>query len=248
MSKEWNLLLHPSFIDSYLEDLNDEERIEVMNYVFCWYKGTELPTLKSKLSNLLIKSTIPLLESKRDGYNNGIKGGAPKGNTNAKKKENNLNNGGLNQLDNGGLKQLNNLNNNNNTKDNNKDYYYHNNPGGDGGFSFESFQEFFPDGKNSFSHHELSQWDHLSTKEKELIFDVTPRYVNKLTNEGKEKYIKSLKNYMKDGFWNTINQFQSRYLSSTSETKSETTTKNNKIGPDGYPEDMYDWMDKVKFD
>ena len=52
---------------------------------------------------------------------------------------------------------------------------------------------------------------------------------------------------MKDGFWNTINQFQSRYLSPTKENKTD-STKSNKIGPDGYPEDMYDWMDKVKFD
>ena len=248
MSKEWNLLLHPSFIDSYLDDLNDQERLEVINYIFRWYKEIELPPLDSVLSRILVNSTIPLLETRKEGYKNGKKGGAKEGNTNAKKKENNQNNGGLFQENNGGLKKENKLN--NNINNNNKDYYYHNNPDVvvvDGGFSFDSFQQFFPDGKNSFSHHELSHWDNLSTKEKELIFDVTPRYVTKLTNEGKEKYIKSLKNYMKDGFWNTINQFQSRYLSPTKENKTD-STKSNKIGPDGYPEDMYDWMDKVKFD
>lgn len=248
MSKEWSLLLHQSFIDSYLEDLNKEEQLEVIQYIFLWYKGMDLPSLNSKLSKLLIKSTIPILESKRNGYQNGIKGGAPLGNKNAKKKENNQNNGGLKQLNNQGLKQLNNLNNNN--KDNNKDYYYHNNPGDDGGgvvFSFDSFHEFFPDGKNSFSHQELSMWDNLSTKEKELIFEVTPKYIEKLVTDGKEKYIKSLKNYMNEGFWNTINQFRSRYITPTKEIKEKKITK-NKMGSDGYPEDMYDWMDKVKFD
>jgi hypothetical protein len=257
MNKPWSLLLHDSFIDCYLDDLNDEEKLEVIQYIFCWKQGKELPTLKSKLSLMLVKNTVPILETKKRSYENGTKGGAPIGNNNARKQpknnlkttplvlekqpENNLKTTTLVLEKQPKNNPPNNLNNNNNDN-NNVGCYYHNNTTSDVvdssvSFSFDSFHKFFPEGKNSFTHQDLSSWDRLMEKEKELIFDLTPKYIDKLQREGKEKYIKSLNKFLSEQFWRQIDQFRSRYIGEVKEPK--------KIdGPS--QDDPFGWIERLE--
>jgi len=85
MEKKRMLLLPQSFIESYLQDLTDLERLEIMSLIFNWYLNEPLPTIKNKLVKVLFDNLLPILEGHKSSYTNGAKGGAPKGNTNAKK-------------------------------------------------------------------------------------------------------------------------------------------------------------------
>ena len=79
------LLLPKSFIESYLQDLDNEDRLEIMSVVFNWYMELEPLPIKSKLVKVLFNNLLPILEGHKMNYVNGAKGGAPKGNNNAKK-------------------------------------------------------------------------------------------------------------------------------------------------------------------
>ena len=79
------LLLPKSFIESYLQDLDNEDRLEIMSVIFNWYMEIEPVSIKSKLVKVLFNNLLPILEGHRLNYQNGSKGGAPKGNNNAKK-------------------------------------------------------------------------------------------------------------------------------------------------------------------
>ena len=85
MEKQRMLLLPKSFIESYLQDLDNEDRLEIMSVIFNWYIGIEPLSIKSKLVKVLFNNLLPILEGHKSNYVNGSKGGAPKGNNNAKK-------------------------------------------------------------------------------------------------------------------------------------------------------------------
>ena len=82
------LLLPKSFIESYLQDLDNEDRLEIMSVIFHWYMDIEPVSIKSKLVKVLFNNLLPILEGHKANYVNGGKGGAPKGNNNAKKTTN----------------------------------------------------------------------------------------------------------------------------------------------------------------
>jgi hypothetical protein len=44
-------------------------------------------------------------------------------------------------------------------------------------------------------------------------------------NKGNEKYIKNIKNFLTEGFWNDLFQFQSRYLGKKVKIKEDLQTK-----------------------
>ena len=79
------LLLPKSFIESYLQDLDNEDRLEIMSVIFNWYMENEPLPIKSKLVKVLFANLLPILEGHKLNYVNGARGGAPKGNNNAKK-------------------------------------------------------------------------------------------------------------------------------------------------------------------
>ena len=79
------LLLPKSFIESYLQDLDSEDRLEIMSVIFNWYMENEPLPIKSKLVKVLFANLLPILEGHKSNYVNGARGGAPKGNNNAKK-------------------------------------------------------------------------------------------------------------------------------------------------------------------
>lgn len=79
------LLLPKSFIETYKEDLDDEDRLEIMDLIFDWFLGLNSKTTKNKLVKVLFNNLLPILEGHKSNYKNGEKGGAPVGNTNAKK-------------------------------------------------------------------------------------------------------------------------------------------------------------------
>ena len=79
------LLLPKSFVETYLNDLDDEDRVEIMTLIFNWYLEIEVPTTTNKLVKVIFNNLLPILEGHKQNYINGQKGGAPKNNTNAKK-------------------------------------------------------------------------------------------------------------------------------------------------------------------
>ena len=85
------LLLPKSLIQSYLEDLDEKEKIEIMNLIFSWYLDLPPVQFESKVVKILFNNVLPFLSSHKENYENGASGGAPKGNTNAKKKQPPLN-------------------------------------------------------------------------------------------------------------------------------------------------------------
>ena len=85
MEKQRMLLLPKSFVESYLQDLDNEDRLEIISVIFNWYIGIETESIKSKLVKVLFNNLLPILEGHKVNYLNGSKGGAPKGNSNAKK-------------------------------------------------------------------------------------------------------------------------------------------------------------------
>ena len=87
MAKERMLLLPKSFIQSYLEDLDEQEKIEIMNLIFSWYLDLPPIQFESKVVKILFNNLLPFLSSHKENYENGSNGGAPKGNSNAKKKQ-----------------------------------------------------------------------------------------------------------------------------------------------------------------
>jgi hypothetical protein len=84
-TKERGLVLPKNFVESYLNDLNDEEQLGIMNAIFTWYLTDEVPEVENKMVRVLFKTTLGFLESSKKSYENGKTGGAPKGNQNAKK-------------------------------------------------------------------------------------------------------------------------------------------------------------------
>jgi hypothetical protein len=79
------LLLPKSFIESYLQDLDNEDKLEIMSVIFNWFLDIEPEPIQSKLVKVLFNNLLPILEGHKSNYINGSKGGAPKGNINAKK-------------------------------------------------------------------------------------------------------------------------------------------------------------------
>jgi hypothetical protein len=84
-TKERGLVLPKNFVESYLNDLTDEEQLGIMNAIFTWYMTGETPEIQNKMVRVLFKTTLGFLESSKKSYEDGKSGGAPKGNKNAKK-------------------------------------------------------------------------------------------------------------------------------------------------------------------
>ena len=83
--KERGLVLPKNFVESYLDDLDDEEKLAVIKAIFTWYMTGEIIEVENKIVRVLFKTTLGFLESSKKSYEDGKKGGAPTGNTNAKK-------------------------------------------------------------------------------------------------------------------------------------------------------------------
>jgi hypothetical protein len=85
-NKERGLVLPKSFIQSYLDDLSNEERLEITEVIFNWFLTNETPVIENKLCKVLFNNLLYFLETSKSNYENGSRGGAPAGNQNAKKK------------------------------------------------------------------------------------------------------------------------------------------------------------------
>ena len=94
---------------------------------------------------------------------------------------------------------------------------------------FDIFQSYFPKGKNSTSHHEIAIWDTLGTRDRHICLQLTPLYIQHHLNKGNDKFIKNIKNFLSEGFWNEINQFQSRYLGKKVKLKENINTQPKKL-------------------
>ncbi len=84
-TKERGLVLPKNFIQSYLEDLDQNEKVEIMDAIFNWFLSDEIPTIENKLPRVLFMNLLGFLETSKQNYQNGKEGGAPSGNQNAKK-------------------------------------------------------------------------------------------------------------------------------------------------------------------
>jgi hypothetical protein len=84
-TKERGLVLPKNFVESYLNDLTDEEQLGIINAIFTWYMTGEAPEIQNKMVRVLFNTTLGFLESSKKSYEDGKTGGAPKGNNNAKK-------------------------------------------------------------------------------------------------------------------------------------------------------------------
>jgi len=85
-NKERGLVLPKSFIQSYLDDLSNEERLEITSVIFNWFLTNETPVIENKLCKVLFNNLLYFLETSKSNYEFGSRGGAPVGNQNAKKK------------------------------------------------------------------------------------------------------------------------------------------------------------------
>jgi hypothetical protein len=94
--------------------------------------------------------------------------------------------------------------------------------------SFNLFQSYFPNGKNSVTHNEIAIWNSLGTQERQICLQLTPMYIQHHLKGGKGSYIKNIKNFLNDGFWNQLYQFQSRYLGKKVELKNTLTGSDKK--------------------
>jgi len=89
----------------------------------------------------------------------------------------------------------------------------------------DRFQSYFPQGKNQVTHKEIAIWNTLGTHERQVCLQLTPLYIQHHLNKGDEKFIKHIKNFLVDGFWNDLFQFQSRYLGKKVKIKEDLQTK-----------------------
>lgn len=85
-NKERGLVLPKAFIESYLEDLDQNEKLEMISIIFNWFLNDEIPVIENKVCKVLFNNLYYFLQTSKKNYENGEKGGAPKGNQNAKKK------------------------------------------------------------------------------------------------------------------------------------------------------------------
>jgi hypothetical protein len=83
--KDRQLLLPKSLVETWVYDLETEEKLEIMEVVFNWYLDNPPVEIKSRTIKLLWNNVLPTLQNYKDNYEAGKKGGAPKGNSNAKK-------------------------------------------------------------------------------------------------------------------------------------------------------------------
>jgi hypothetical protein len=84
-NKERGLVLPKAFIESYLEDLDQNEKLEMISIIFHWFLNDEIPVIENKVCKVLFNNLHYFLQTSKKNYENGEKGGAPKGNQNAKK-------------------------------------------------------------------------------------------------------------------------------------------------------------------
>lgn len=78
-----SFIFYKSFYDS-IKELDPEDQVQIYNAIFeHQFYGNE--TELNNVSKCIFKLIIPLLEANNKRYENGKKGGAPKGNQNAKK-------------------------------------------------------------------------------------------------------------------------------------------------------------------
>ena len=94
---------------------------------------------------------------------------------------------------------------------------------------FDRFQSYFPQGKNSITHNELMLWDTMSSRDKQICLQLTPFYVEFHMKNGKGNFIKNIKKFLNDGFWNDLFQFQSRYLGGKFQLKEIPTEPSKKL-------------------
>ena len=85
---------------------------------------------------------------------------------------------------------------------------------------FDLLVSYFPNGKNNITHHDLTAWTNLTESDRKLALEMAEPYVKAFQEKGKEQFVKSVSNYIKDLFWIEIRNNKSRYIGSTKvETK-----------------------------
>ena len=62
-NKERGLVLPKSFIQSYLDDLSNEERLEITSVIFNWFLTNETPVIENKLCKVLFNNLLYFLET-----------------------------------------------------------------------------------------------------------------------------------------------------------------------------------------
>ena len=82
------LIIFPSFFEA-LDTLEDDDRHEIYDKTFRWFFKGESPTFSKPTLQTILTLMKPNIENTKNRYmasvENGKKGGAPKGNQNAKK-------------------------------------------------------------------------------------------------------------------------------------------------------------------
>lgn len=89
---------------------------------------------------------------------------------------------------------------------------------------FDKFVSYFPQGKNYVNPHDYTIWGKMSSRDIQLCLQLTPHYIKHHSGE-KQTYIKPISKFLNEGFWNTLFQFQTRYLGKKVELQIEKNTK-----------------------
>jgi hypothetical protein len=201
--KERSLLLPKSLIKSYLEDLNQDEQLELMNQLFNWYLGNENPPIQHKMVKVLYDNVLPVFESHKDNYTNGDLGGAPVGNQNARKKDKTTETTETTPVV---------LKNKPKDKDKEKDKDINSSkeelinteqPSSSEDESvvskgLESLEKIFPQGRNYVGIDEVNLWNSLTQEEKKVMIKRASMYVRNEKKKEDGKYIKGMGKWMRE--------------------------------------------------
>lgn len=204
------LLLPKSFIETYLNDLEDEDKLEIMEIIFNWYFGIETTNFNSKVVKILFNNLLPVIDNHKTNYLNGSDGGAPVGNQNAKKQpkttplvlENNHQTTSL-VLENKPKEKEKEKENNTSIKEvllNNEEQLGDGKPETLEGVSvskgLESLEKIFPLNKRDVGIDEINLWNSFTQNQKANVIKSASLYVRKELQNENGKYMKKLSKWM----------------------------------------------------
>ncbi len=206
------LLLPKSFMETYLNDLEDEDKLEIIEIIFNWYFGIETTNFNSKVVKILFNNLLPVIDNHKSNYLNGSDGGAPVGNQNAKKQpkttplvlENNHQTTPL-VLENKPKEKEKEKDKENNTSIkevllNNEEQLGDGKPETLEGVSvskgLESLEKIFPLNKRDVGIDEINLWNSFTQNQKANVIKSASLYVRKELQNENGKYMKKLSKWM----------------------------------------------------
>ena len=76
----------------------------------------------------------------------------------------------------------------------------------------DKFISFFPQSKRQLDPFTYTIWENMSSRDKQICLQFTPHYIEHQTKTGNPQFIKNVKKFLEEGFYNQLFQFQTRYL------------------------------------